>query len=218
MKKSISLTLFISLLVTGLFSQNMEIEGKAKVTVMDPATISAQQVAREPDGTLSLMSANSTYTIGDFAQGGVVFWVNPSGTHGKVVSIYDVGRTRWSNISGLIGPSAQSNINGAGNTVAIIMQTGHTSSAARHCADLGDGGFDDWYLPSKDELNDVYSNRVAITITALANGGEGFVPDYYWTSTEENGSDAFQQDFEAGGQGGDDKGSSTGTIRAIRAF
>ena len=51
----------------GINAQDVEIAGKAKITVMDPATASAQQVAREPDGTLSLRSSGTTtYTIGDF--------------------------------------------------------------------------------------------------------------------------------------------------------
>jgi hypothetical protein len=214
-----ALLLAVMLIPDAVMAQHLVIAGKAKITVMDTATASAQTVAREPDGTLSLMtSGTTTYAKGDFAQGGVVFWVSPSGEHGKVVSIYDVGVVPWSNISTEIRASAQSNINGAGNTVAIMMQSGHTSSAARHCADLEYGGYDDWYLPSIIELDDVYANRGAIDTTALANGGEVFVGDYYWSSTEENGSDALQQDFGGGTQGGDDKGSSTGRVRAIRAF
>ena len=83
---------------------------------------------------------------------------------------------------------------------------------------LGYGGYDDWFLPSKDELNDVYANRVAIDSTATANGGEIFVSDYYWSPTEETSSDAWQQDFLDGTQSGDDKGSSTGRVRAVRPF
>jgi len=97
-----NVTLLVVLMSMGalLMAQNLEIQGKAKITVMDPATASAQQVAREPDGTLSLMtSGTTTYTIGDFAQGGVVFWVSASGAHGKVVSIYNVVDVPWSNIT-----------------------------------------------------------------------------------------------------------------------
>ncbi len=200
--KKVTLLIVLMTMGTLLMAQHVEIEGKAKITVMDTATDSAQQVAREPDGTLSLMSSSTpTYAIGDFVQGGVVFWVSAGGAHGKVVSIYDVGAVPWSNIiSTEIGASAQSDINGAGNTVAIMMQSDHTSSAARHCADLGYGGYDDWYLPSKDELNDVYTNRVAINTTATANGGVGFAADWYWGSTEFDYGNAWVQFFGVGSQ------------------
>lgn len=219
MKKITLLTVLMSLIVMGLYAQNLEVVGKAKITIMDTATVSAQQVAREPDGTLSLMSsAPTTYAIGDFAHGGVVFWVSPSGEHGKVVSIYDVQSVPWSNIiSTVIGLSAQSDINGAGNTVAIMMQSGHISSAARHCADLAYGGYDDWYLPSKNELNDVYLNRVAINTTALAHGGEAFASAFYWSSTEFNSNNAWAQDFGFGGQGASNKNLGY-RVRAVRAF
>jgi len=209
----------MSLIVMGLYAQNVEIEGKAKVTIMDPATALAQQVAREPDGTLSLMSsAPTTYAIGDFAHGGVVFWVSPSGEHGKVVSIYDVQSVPWSNIiSTVIGFSAQSDINGAGNTVAIMMQSGHISSAARHCADLAYGGYDDWYLPSRNELNDVYLNRFAINTTAMANGGEAIASVFFWSSTEVSSNNAWRQGFNDGGQWNGNKDDSS-RVRAVRAF
>lgn len=219
MKRDILFTLLIVLIATGSWSQNLEVEGKAKITDMDPATSSAQQVAREPDGTLSLLSVSSpTYAIGDFAFGGVVFWVSPSGAHGKVVSIYDIGTVPYSNITSVsIGPSAISDINGAGNTVAILMQAGHTMSAARHCGDLAYSGYDDWYLPSKNELNAIYTNKAAIDVTALANGGEAFANSAYWSSTEYDSSSAWFHAFNTGFQVFDSKGDSY-RVRAVRAF
>jgi len=217
MKKATLLTVLMTM-GTLLLAQNVEIVGKAKITVMDPATTSAQQVAREADGTLSLMSSTTTYAIGDFVQGGVVFWVSANAEHGKVVSIYDIGAISWSNITDTaIGVSAMSDINGAGNTVAIIMQSGHTSSATRHCADLAYGGYDDWYLPSKNELNDVYLNKATINTTATANGGEVFANAFYWSSTEFDSDSAWVQRLSNGLQGNVSKASNL-RVRAVRAF
>ena len=218
MKKS---TLLIVMMTMGtlLMAQEVTIEGKAKITVMDPATASAQQVAIEPDGTLSQMSMSTppTYAIGDFVQGGVVFWLSASGTHGKVVSIYEIGATLWSLVPFTeIGATAQSDINGAGNTVAVILQAGHTISAAQHCALLAYGGYDDWYLPSVDELTDVYTNRVAINTTATANGGEDF-GTLYWSSTESSSTGAKFYNFDLGTNGNTNKNSSI-EVRAVRAF
>ncbi|MBK8503190.1 MAG: DUF1566 domain-containing protein [Saprospiraceae bacterium] len=219
--KEVTLLVVLMTMGTLLMAQNVEIDGKTKITVMDPATVSAQQVAREPDGTLSLMSSiTPTYVIGDFVQGGVVFWVSVSGAHAKVVSIYDVAAVTWSNITNTaIGASAQSDINGAGNTVANMMQSGHTNSAARHCADLTYGGYDDWYLPSKNELGQVYNNRVVIAATATANGGEDFVSGLYWSSTEFSSSvsDAWIQNFATGNQTSGSKNNFS-RVRAVRAF
>jgi hypothetical protein len=88
----------------------------------------------------------------------------------------------WSNIIDVeIGTSAQGTAIGTGqtNTTAIIGQTGHTTSAAKLCDDLIVGSYDDWFLPSEDELNLMYTN--------LYNEGVGgFANDSYWSSSEVN--------------------------------
>lgn len=80
------------------------------------------------------------------------------------------------------------------------------------------GGFSDWYLPSKDELNLMYVN---LHLNGLGNfyiGG-----NYYWSSTEDSdpGSSstrAWAQNFgNLGFQYSNHKGS-TSLVRAIRSF
>ena len=70
------------------------------------------------------------------------------------------------------------------------------------------GGYSDWYLPSKDELNKLYINRVAIG---------GFANNAYWSSTENDNFNAWLQDFFNGGQDYNGK-FSTYYVRAVRAF
>lgn len=204
-----------------IFGQNphLEVEGKVKVTDMDTVTNATENVVRQGDGTLAVTAIGTPiYAIGDFAQGGVVFWVNASGHHGKVVSIYEIGAVPWSNLNTTeIGASAQSDVNGAGNTVAITMQSGHESSAARHCADLAYGGYDDWYLPTIDEFDLIHDNRNEINTAAIANGGEALSSSSYWSSTEEAASLAWVKSFANGGRFTVIKSNSV-AVRAIRAF
>jgi hypothetical protein len=70
------------------------------------------------------------------------------------------------------------------------------------------GGYTDWYLPSKDELNKLYLNRIAIG---------GFADIYYWSSTEVVSHSAWYQNFYDGSQGTNYK-NYTYAVRAIRAF
>jgi hypothetical protein len=65
------------------------------------------------------------------------------------------------------------------NTGLIVGLYGNTVTyAAAVCADYTFGGFNDWYLPSRDELNRVYQNLYMQGIGALMN-------ESYWTSSED---------------------------------
>ena len=88
------------------------------------------------------------------------------------------------------------------------MEASCTSGAAYLCDHLVEGVYSDWYLPSKDELNQLYLNRVAIG---------GFESAYYWGSSEYDAGGARGQYFDDGQLGANFKYLS-GRVRAIRSF
>ena len=65
------------------------------------------------------------------------------------------------------------------------------STAISACESLTYAGYDDWYLPSKNELNAMYINKAEIG---------GFSSTGYWSSTEYSSSDAWYQYFYSGYQ------------------
>ena len=85
----------------------------------------------------------------------------------------------------------------------------------------------DWFLPSKDELNEVckYARNTgqaagASTVCtggALRTGVGGFSSGYYWSSSEYGVYGAWPQSFYDGGQGGTFK-NATLYVRPVRAF
>ena len=83
-----------------------------------------------------------------------------------------------------------------------------TTGAIFHAELYAGNGKTDWHLPSKDELNQLYNQRVTVG---------GFSTDLYWSSSEVDGERARSQSFNFGNQsdyGKDD----TGFVRPVRAF
>jgi len=159
-----------------------------------------------------------TYTIGQAALGGKIAYIlqpNDPGydanvQHGLVATVADIStRATWGCSSSFIS-GADGTAIGTGNQNTIDIMNGCATAgiAARLCGDLVQGGYSDWYLPSKDELNKLYLNKIAIG---------GFAVDFYWSSTEVDGNDAWVQYFVDGVQYANVKGD-TDYVRAIRAF
>jgi hypothetical protein len=179
------------------------------------------------DGGLTATCAVTVYpalvAVGDSYGGGIVAYIlaegdagyDPNIQHGLIAATADqMAEFAWSNITDiLIGTTDTAIGAGLANTEAIIGQSGHTNSAAKVCDDysvtVGDITYSDWFLPSKDELDKLYINRVAIG---------GFV-DYfdYWSSSESDANDAWRQGFYNGLQDISSKNLPIG-VRAVRAF
>jgi hypothetical protein len=109
---------------------------------------------------------------------------------------------RYHNVSSLIGPQAQSPNDGRQNTNAIIAAYGaDLPYAAQLCYNVNAYGYNDWYLPSKDELNCLYLNRSELgdnfntTATTGSGGGCATPTSWYWSSTEYSDSEAWRQIF-----------------------
>jgi hypothetical protein len=82
--------------------------------------------------------------------------------------------------------------------------------AVRVARDFRGGGFSDWHLPSRGELNLVYQNLQKSGVVNLGTG-------WYWSSSQFSSNNAWDQYFSDGRQGTYDK-NDTGTVRAVRAF
>ena len=158
---------------------------------------------------------NPNFTIGQSYQGGIIAYIDASGLHGLIAAPSDQGATEWgcsnSGISGateISGADGTAIYTGAQNTIDIINGCNEVGIAARLCGDLVLGGYSDWYLPSKDELNKLYLNRVAIG---------GFVQSDYWSSSEYDVIFVWLMSFGNNYMHFVDKNSSA-YVRAVRSF
>jgi hypothetical protein len=90
---------------------------------------------------------------------------------------------KWYNTGNLLTNASGIAIGtGKANTAAIVAMQGAGTYAASSCVAYSGGGFTDWFLPSKGELNLMYLNLRLQGIGSfdLSVGG------YYWTSSEED--------------------------------
>jgi hypothetical protein len=120
------------------------------------------------------------------------------------------------------------------NTRAIILQ-GNTATATSAAA-LADSYtvtvsgvlYDDWYLPSKDELNQMckwvrgvaWTSNATVCTGGTINtglGATGFQDDNYWSSSERTAFDSWRQFFYDGSQPGAGKDAGF-LVRPVRAF
>ena len=100
------------------------------------------------------------YIIGQSFGGGVIFYVDGTGQHGLVTSTTNqAGFPTFGCFGAITGATLTTIGAGQTNTTAIVNACGTAGIAASLCNDLVLNGFNDWYLPSKDELNEMWLHR-----------------------------------------------------------
>ncbi|MEP6466891.1 MAG: DUF1566 domain-containing protein [Parafilimonas sp.] len=159
-------------------------------------------------------SAKQNYFIGEHYGGGIIFYLNQSGTHGIIAAPDDLEEpASWSKKDTLNGTFSAKLGAGFTNTNSIYKTQGNPENepdeyAALKCVELIQNGYNDWYLPSKDELNKMYLHKDVIG---------GFSTFSYWSSTEQNSSKAWFQNFTNGNQIAEVKTAGY-AIRPVRYF
>ncbi len=168
-----------------------------------------------------------TYEVGDFAQGGVVFWLDETGQHGLVCAISNQSNgSIWKNTNGVVYNTSHGIYAGKMNTAYINIEIGFNgfgSVASQDCSNYmsitNNISYGDWYLPSLNELLIMYQNRLIIDTTATANGGEFFNNASYWTSNYYGGNNSARYiDFSNGTATLSALYDVTLKVRAIRSF
>jgi hypothetical protein len=120
-----------------------------------------------------------SYEVGDIGPaGGWIFYKTSSGTYYECASTDQSTSQAWSNITDTVITGTGTAIGtGKNNTDLIINQVGHTDSAAKLCKDYSVNGYSDWFLPSKDELDLMWTNLYSLDIG-------NFTGIDYWSSSE----------------------------------
>ena len=208
--------------ISGTYGSSTEVpqitvDSKGRITTITTTTISASG-----GGTIS-------HTIGESYGGGIVFYVYDNGNHGLIAATSDQSTgIRWYGGS-YTNTRARADGVGAGlkNTAIIIANQGAVDGSAfaatlcnEYTVTATTGGiattYGDWYLPSKYELNLMYTNIGQGAPSTYTNIG-GFADSFYWSSTESGYGSAWYQYFSDGGQNFVNKVTAI-YVRAVRAF
>lgn len=132
---------------------------------------------------LIISTTTSAHYIGEYYQGGVVFWVDDNDEHGLIASLEDQGtNVSWFENSYVLSYAIRDGIfAGKFNTDQIVNKQGITSEpyAALLAKNYNGDGYNDWYLPSRYELNLLFKNKNIVGgINISMNSNK------YWRSTE----------------------------------
>jgi len=165
-----------------------------------------------------LACEKETYKLGDTGPaGGIVFYDRGSSEEGWRYLEAAPAETEFTAQWGLLDTDIDGTETGIGsgkrNTQLIIATLGENGTAALLCDKMDIDGYNDWFLPSKDELDLMYNNL-------SQKGRGGFSQKMYWSSSQgSNNLYAWRQSFIDGTQIMKyNLKNFTFSVRAVRAF
>jgi hypothetical protein len=214
-------------------------------TTLITATFTPTDTANYNNATIT-MTLTVAYAVGDPGPGGgFVYYVSatnftstgsPCNTSCKYLEVAPADEARYfadeanqgTTVSGAKGTAIGT---GFQNSVDIANQSGNTSagSAAVYAREYRGGSLTDWYLPSRNELNQLckwargqnwVSDATPCNSSGSINSGRGasgFGSTFYWSSTDWFQPYAYSQGFSNGGQNANSKNNGF-PFRPIRAF
>ena len=200
------------------------------IPIEAPGTYTLRMVMADHTDTRSVVinargvtkvSFGGVFTVGQPGPaGGIVFFDKGSYSDGwrylEAASADIAGTAEWGAFERDVGRTTTGRGSGRRNTQIIadyLKETGETGRAAQVTQEFRQGGYADWFLPSKDELNLLYVNLKQRGLGRFQNG-------MYWSSSESDRYIAWVQNFGDGGQWNDSDGykSRPRYVRAIRQF
>jgi len=196
-------------------------------TITRSPLASAEEVKR-----ITIESKDSALAIGETGPGnGIVFYYSEAGFScgpnlSSTCNYLEAAPNTWSNESEdpqitwstvenheitVTGADDTSIGTGYKNSIALANQSGNlaASTAAMSAREYYGGEKSNWYLPSKDELDLLFTKRSTV--------GGFITSDNYWSSSEIANDGAWNQSFSTGEKGGNGK-FDTRAVRPIRAF
>lgn len=166
---------------------------------------------------VSIVEEDDSLAVGQIYEGGIIFYLDNTGEHGLIAASYDQNDAAWGGERTDVPGTLPDIGTGQSNTNKIIdvfnaNEINAIGTAAYICDKLVLNNYDDWYLPSLEELNLMYQNQNLI-------GGFGTAHFVYWSSTQNDPSCAWSINFLNGSMIDNYyKNGNLLHVRAIRSF
>jgi len=181
-----------------------------------PAPSQAQPAApaAAPAAAATATTATTVYKVGDTGPaGGIIFYDKGNNNGGwrylEAAPVEAEFQAKWSVHNTMVDNTRPEIGSGSKNTQLIVEKFKQTSgewdTAAQIVNDLTFGGFSDWFLPTKDELDQMYGNLKRRNLGNFKN-------EVYWSSSV---TDGFYSSYQNFGDGKMDSGWRT-NVRFVR--
>lgn len=210
--------------------RDLEYAYYVKVSLLE--AYNARKLREEQQRLAAMVAAgkgrDGVYRVGDYynrdEKEGVVFWVDETGSHGKIISL-DQAELQWctdEQFARAIPTKATSNTDGMKNTNKIMRRPDYNEYPAfTWCRNKGQ----EWYLPTVAELITLSENYEAVNLTLEKKEAtkikRGFLSsDEYWSSQEKSHKTEYSACFVwmYGGTKNDAVKSQKYSVRAVSQF
>jgi hypothetical protein len=211
----------------GIAATSVNVVNSTTITAVTPAHAvgAVNVVVITPGGAAQLVNgyAYLATAVGQISGGGVIAALG-GGLNNLIAAISDNSSAiHWGGLGTAVGGGAQSASDGSTNTTFIEGVLGAGTYAAKLCSSyevdsqgntpcqVGNSCYNDWFLPARNQLLGLYTNRVAVG---------GFTNASYWSSTEEQVSPhiaAWATNFATGVELSPIK-STNDRVRCVRSF
>ena len=171
---------------------------------------------------------SGTCAVGDIGPGGGIIFITPSTNGNSSGQYFEAAPNNWNggadpniawcnNSSSSIAGSTGTSI-GSGKANTAVVASSCVSGASDRAIAYDGGGFSDWFLPSIDELLQMYAQRLEIGgFKAGTQVSTGISTTTYWSSTQNSASQARNWSFATNSN--DNWGKNYGfNVRPVRSF
>lgn len=211
--------------LTGETTTTTTVPGETTTTVLGDTTVPAEVTTTTE---FIAPEVKCTAKVGDTGPGGGVVFIDASTTGNIAGECFEAAPATWalpwdcdnSNVEPTTGLAIGT---GKQNTAAIVAGcVGEEVAAPLNAASFADrlraGDKDDWFLPSRDELKELYEQRNRFGDCGTGKCAPDLAASIYWSSSHGGESDAVAINFVVGSDPVNEPQKTIRFVRPVRSF